>query len=110
MRALLCYTGFFLLIATGCARYTSDRTRSRPSVCELHHAQMTKTNVPITYGLIRLNAWGKALEAARTNIFPHAADEILGGCIAYDPTNAIIYVCPGCLTARSRWELEHPHL
>jgi hypothetical protein len=109
MRALLCYTGFFLVIAAGCARYTSDHTRGQPPVCELHRAQMTKTNVPIAYGLIRLNAWGKALEAARTDTFPHAADELLGGCIVDDTTNAIIYVCPVCLTARSRWELEHPH-
>jgi hypothetical protein len=82
--------------------------RGQSSICELHHAQMTKTNVPIAYGLIRLSAWGKALEAARTNTFPHAADEILGGCVVGDSTNAIVYVCPVCLAARSRWELEHP--
>ena len=108
MRALLCSTGFLLLIVVGCSRYTSDCTRGQSSVCELHHIQMTKTNVPIIYGLFRRNAWGKAREAARTNTFPHAADEALGGCILDDPTNAIIYVCPACLTAKSRWELEHP--
>jgi hypothetical protein len=70
---------------------------------------MTKTNVPITYGLIRLNEWGKALETARSNSFPHAADEILGGCIVEDATNAIVYVCPVCVTDRKKWELEHPH-
>jgi hypothetical protein len=110
MRALLSCTNFLLVvIVVGCSRYTSDFTRGQSSVCELHHVQMTKTNVPIFYGLFRRNALQEARHAAQTNIFPHVADEILGGCILNDPTNAIIYVCPACLTVESRWELEHPH-
>jgi hypothetical protein len=70
---------------------------------------MTKTNVPILYGLIRLNTWAQGLESARTSAFPHAVDEILGGCIVDNPTNATVYICPACLSARSKWEAEHLH-
>jgi hypothetical protein len=71
---------------------------------------MTKTNVPIVYGLVRLNAWGKALEAATTNNFPHAEEAVLGGCIVDTPIQAIIYICPNCQAARQRWQAEHKSL
>jgi hypothetical protein len=102
-------TRLLLLTVVGFTPYNIDRTHGQSSVCELHQAQMAKTNVPIRYGLIGFNTWGKALEAARSNTFPHAAEEILGGCIVGDPTNAIFFVCPICLTARSSWEVQHPH-
>ncbi len=69
---------------------------------------MVKTNVPIYYGLIRLNDWGKALASSSKQNFPNAEASVLGGCIAENPTQAVIYVCPRCLEARKKWESEHP--
>ncbi len=62
------------------------------SVCEVHHMEMTKTNVPIRYGLMGHSDWGLALQAASTNSFPHAVDQVLGGCIVGgdSPRQAVI--------------------
>jgi hypothetical protein len=70
---------------------------------------MTKTNVPIDYGLYRLNKWGEALFAASSNNFPHAQNKVEGGCIVDTPTEATIYICSQCQQARQQWESEHPH-
>ncbi len=69
---------------------------------------MCKTNVPVTYGLVALNEYGKAFAAASSNNFPHAPDEFLGGCIVgrNSPTQAMIYVCSQCLAARMEWEAK----
>ena len=97
-----------MLMLTGCNKTKANLTRGVSSKCEVHGSQMTKTSVPIAYGLIRLNAWGKALHTASSNSFPHAEDSVLGGCIVDTPTQAVIYVCPQCQTARQKWESEHP--
>ena len=72
---------------------------------------MSKTNVPLQYGLIRFSAWGMALQSASTNSFPHAEDEVLAGCIvgADSPTQAVIYVCAQCQHAQQQWISEHPN-
>lgn len=77
------------------------------SVCEIHRTSMAKTTVPIEYGLIRLTKWGEALEAASTKSFSHAEQFVLGGCIEESPTQAIIYGCKRCQSARVKWETEH---
>lgn len=105
----------FLLISAlfalpGCSAHRADYTKRQSVVCELHHTSMTKTNVPVVYGLVRLNAWGRALEAATTNNFPHAEEVVLGGCIVDTPTQAIIYICLNCQAARQRWQAEHKSL
>jgi hypothetical protein len=78
------------------------------SICELHHVQMVRAKVPILYGLIRLNDYGKALRAARETSFPHAQDCVLGGCVIGSPDRAVIYHCPECRKAKRAWEVNHP--
>src|SRR5512133_1956689 len=109
MFALLCCTAFLLLIAAGCVSYTSDCTYGHSSVCEVHHAHMTRTNVPITYGILIMNPRWESLEAARPTTFPHAPDRISAGCIPGRETNAIVYLCPACVTARNTWEKDPSH-
>lgn len=94
------------LLSVGCDRRSLDATRGVSPVCRIHHSQMFKTNVPITYGLVALNEYGKAFAAASSNNFPHADEEFLGGCIVgrNSPTQATIYVCSQCLTVRTEWE------
>src|SRR5437879_721996 len=101
---LLVIAIFFL---AGCSSIR-DYTKDVPDTCEVHRSQMTKKVVQIRYGLFRLNSWGLALQAASTNAFPHAEEEVLGGCIVESPTQATIYVCSQCQLARQRWESEHP--
>ena len=95
------------LVLGGCDRRTADYTCGETVDCELHQTHMTKTNVPIVYGLIRLNEWGRALEVASSNSFPHAEECVLGGCIVYTPTQAVIYICSDCQRARKRLESDH---
>lgn len=103
IRNLAC--AFLVTASVGCDKYTADLTRGLPSTCEVHHTQMLKTNVPIEYGLIRLNEYGRARQAARANCFPHAQECVLGGCIVGTPTQAVIYVCPDCQKALQKWEI-----
>jgi hypothetical protein len=97
---LLLIPALFMLAA--CSTVV-DYTIGRPDVCKLHGVQMTKTNVPIIYGLILPlppTDYSRALYAARTNNFPNA-DEVVGaGCSVDTPTTAIIYICPKCEEAR----------
>jgi hypothetical protein len=96
-----------VLSLVGCDKYTADRTRGASVTCEVHGWRMAKTNVPISYGLIRLNEYGLARQAASTNNFPHADQCVLGGCIVGTPTQAVIYVCPECQKAQKEWEARH---
>lgn len=97
-----------LLFVLGCDNHTVDYTNGVPAVCSLHGTQMTKTNVPVEYGLIRPNDWGKARLAAGSNSFPNAAACVLAGCIVESPTQALIYVCSPCSQAQQKWESKHP--
>ena len=105
---LLLISAIFVL--PGCSNHRADYTRRQSSVCELHHIHMTKTNVPIVYGLVRLTVGDKALEATTTNNFPHAKEVVLGGCIVDTPTQAVIYICRDCQAVRRQWEAEHKSL
>jgi hypothetical protein len=99
-----------LLLLVGCNKREADYTKDTSPICRVHDSQMLKTNVPITYGLIRLNDWGKAVALASSNSFPNAEVEVLAGCIidSGSPTQAVIYVCPECRSARQKWESDHP--
>ena len=99
-----------MTVLFGCSSDIEDQTRKVASTCEIHHLPMTKTNVPITYGLIRLNEWGKALYTASSNNFPHASEDVLAGCLVGDdsPSQATIYVCSQCQEARKQWVSENP--
>jgi hypothetical protein len=98
---------FWLLLAIlGCDKYHVDWTKGASPTCELHSGEMTRTNVPIVYGLVRLNDYGRARQVASTNTFPHADDCVLGGCIVDTPTQAVIYVCSDCQKALQKWEKE----
>ena len=90
---------------TGCDRQHEDRTKGLSATCEVHHRQMVKTNVPIDYGLIRLNDYGRARQTASINTFPHAQKRVLGGCVVGTATQATIYVCPDCQKASQKWEV-----
>ena len=92
--------------STGCDKHHEDLTRGLSATCEVHHRQMVKTNVPIDYGLIRFNEYGRARQAASTNHFPHAQERVLGGCIEGTATQAFIYLCPDCQRALQKWDLE----
>jgi hypothetical protein len=103
MLTLVC----LVLGMVGCDKYVADQTIGAAGFCELHSIRMAKTNVPIIYGLIRLNKEERAREVASTNHFPHADTYFLGGCILGTPTQAVLYVCSDCLRARKNWEAAH---
>lgn len=89
-------------LGVGCV---SDRTRGESSVCEIHHAPMTKTKVPIL-GPPAIGQRDLARYTAAANAFPHADEWAGGTCIgsSTDPSRAIIYTCNACKAARQQWE------
>jgi hypothetical protein len=97
-----------VLMLAGCDRGTADYTRGISDRCEVHGIKTTKTRVPIEYGLVRLNEWGKQKQIASTYSFPHAQESLLAGCVVENATGAVIYACSACQEARRKWELEHP--
>lgn len=111
------YIGFLLLLLVAvlvlvvrCHPNVEDRTRGVSENCEVHHSRMIKTNVPILYGLRVFTEWGKTLQSASSNNFPHAEEYILGGCEvgSYSPRQAIVYVCTNCLQVQQQWITQHP--
>lgn len=92
----------FLL--TGCA---TDYTRAQSGVCEVHHSKMTKSTVPIHYGLFRPDERAGARNAASANAFPHAVEWVGGGCVVGSSKKAVIYTCAECESARQEWEARY---
>lgn len=92
-------------LGVGCA---SDRTRGESSVCEIHHARMTKTNVPIL-GSPAIGQRDLARYTAAAKAFPHADEWAGGSCIgpSVHPSRAIIYTCSACKAARQQWEQHY---
>lgn len=95
------------LCLAGCATPRADYTQGQSNVCEIHQGEMEKANVPIYYGLMRLTPLGKAYVAASTKAFPHAEQDVDGGCIVSREREAVIYVCPQCAKARRQWEADY---
>jgi len=50
---------------TGCNKFSADRTRGLSGTCEVYGMHTAKTNVPIAYGLIPLNEYGRARQVER---------------------------------------------
>ncbi len=92
---------------------THDYTINESSICEVHHTQMQRTVVPIGYGYILPDAQAQVRYEASKKAFPHAETWVAGGCcvmVGYSATNAVIYTCPECKKAASRWDsLHEPH-
>ena len=105
MRYLLPFC-FALIVLTGCK--TEDYTKGEPTICELHHIQMTRTTVSIEYGLPDL-ARLQARYVACTNSFPHGNCFVEGGCCVESDSahRAVIYVCPECKKAAHVWDINY---
>jgi hypothetical protein len=95
-----------MLFLLGCR--TEDYTKGEPAICEVHHIQMTRTTVPIEYGLPDLARFRLRYDAC-TNSFPHGDCFVLGGCcVSFDsPRRAITFVCPECKKAADAWNLSY---
>ena len=97
-----------LIGVAGCASPPPPRdyTLDRSQLCEVHHIKMTKTIVPISYGLPNKKAADRYI--ASTNSFPNYAS-VGGGCMVtkHSPREAFVFVCPECEQARQKWEIEY---
>ncbi|HEY0455335.1 MAG TPA: hypothetical protein VGE41_03110 [Verrucomicrobiae bacterium] len=93
-------------LLAGCA---SNRTQGESPVCEVHHARMSKTTVPIHYGLLSIGDHDSARDAVSTNAFPHAKEWVGGGCLVpmFPSRRAVIYTCAVCKIARQQWEHDY---
>ena len=91
----------------GCATRRVDYTSDKSAVCEVHHSTMDKMVVPIYYGLMAFPPRSQDLYAASTNSFPHARDSINPSCVVSREREAVIYICPQCVSARRQWETDY---
>lgn len=77
-------------------------------MCEVHHCKMERKEVPISYGLIRLQKPLPTLEDEKA-LFPHRREYVMGGCIVMPGKKTeTMYVCPQCKSAFVEWEKAHP--
>lgn len=77
-------------------------------ICEVHHCRMAREEVPISYGLIRLQKGLPSLEEEKA-LFPHRRDYVLGGCIVMPGKKTeTMYLCPECKAAYAVWQKAHP--
>ena len=92
--AALCFS----MILSGADKPTKD------GICEVHGTQMTKTNVPIYYGLLMPNTNMPPYEVVQKR-FPHAQDFVEGGCIVFrgQPKTSTIDSCVRCREAKNQW-------
>lgn len=77
---------FFIL--TGCYNYTTGES----NICKVHKVKMTKTAVPILYGLF-------AYEDC-SHLYPNGGSYVLGGCVVKGTKSCIVYRCNDC---RNQW-------
>jgi hypothetical protein len=91
----------------GCATRRLDYTKGETSVCEVHHQKMTKTVVPVHYGLMTVTPRDGALNSASTNAFPHAEDFVNPECMVRSQREALVYTCLECVRARRQWEANY---
>jgi hypothetical protein len=96
-----------LLLVAGCATLREDYTSGESEVCKVHSLRMSKTVVPIKYGLIQPSERSLARFAASTNSFPNADDWVWGGCCVDSARQAVIYTCLECKRLRARWEADY---
>ena len=94
------------LLLVGCA---SNWTRGQSRICEVHYTRMSKTTVPIHYGLPAFDERDVARHTESTNAFPHAEKSVGGGCIVplFPSRRAVIYTCDACKIARQQWEHDY---
>ena len=98
------------LTVSGCVLLPRlDCTKGTSSICEVHQLSMTRTSVPIIYGLTTWTYDGKVRNEASKGAFPHADKSVSGGCVSNltSPRRAIIYVCPDCKRAADEWQRKH---
>src|SRR5690242_6504931 len=88
-----------------------DYTVGQSPICEVHHIQMQRTSVRVSYGLPGPNASAEARYKASKTAFPHAQTSFPGGCCVspHSATNAFIYTCPECKKAASKWDSQHDY-
>lgn len=106
-RPLLLLAAVSLLAS--CGTKVPDYTVGRSEICAVHQVKMTRTSVPIMYGLPLWNEKTTARSKASAKLFPHAGDSLEGGCLvdSRNPKQAMVFVCPDCQGKSQRWDLEH---
>jgi hypothetical protein len=109
------------LVTTNSVTRTNDHF-----FCSLHHEKLRKDVVPVSYGLIYMDA---ARRDAKRSLFPHASTVVHGGCVAtpplvkqlriftpggpdnppaikdlHFPAKRIVLYCPACREAQQKWQ------
>jgi hypothetical protein len=91
----------------GCATRRLHYTKGETDLCEVHHQKMSRSVVPVHYGLMKITPRDAALDSASTNAFPHAEDFVNPGCMVRGQREALVYTCPECVEARHKWEANY---
>jgi hypothetical protein len=80
-----------------------------PSVCEVHHIEMTRKDVPVNYGHPGLGP-SAAFRAAEKQEFPNSPRDLEGGCnVRNRDDRAIVWSCARCESARAAYIAAHPN-
>lgn len=82
------------------ARDTADLASGRPTICEIHKAEMSVQKVKLEFGMKMFTPE----DDARTRLFPHAAEPFdTGFCMPTVEKYALVFICTACTEARTIW-------
>ncbi len=80
---------------------TLDITKNRSDICHIHKIKMTKASAGVMYGLPSPRVF-EEIEIAEKK-FPFAEQYVLGGCVAGDDFDVIVFHCSECIKAKKLW-------
>jgi hypothetical protein len=83
---------------------TNDNAFTENNICEIHYQQMTKENIRIRYGLIKINNTEMEYYRLRLKYFPNSNDPINGGCINTGKIFFESYICEECNKERDKYK------
>lgn len=73
-------------------------------ICEIHTVKMTKTEVPIKWGMELPPGPGEPTAIQRLQLFPNYREFVLGGCCKIEGVNSEkIWICPVCKEKALEW-------
>ena len=82
---------------------------SDPRRCRVHDEVLRAEDVPIRYGLVRLQ---EGYLKAQKKMFPNSHAFVLGGCLADPalPSVRRVTFCAECREAERKWEQAHANV
>ena len=91
-----------LLLGVSCQSGSFPGGVKSGRVCEIHHCELERKTVPISYGLPMPDR-SAPLQKEKAALFPHRTREVNGGCMPMPEKTTKLATCPQCDAAYAAW-------